>query len=243
MAIQVRRGNEADLIVSNLAAGEPAYCLDTKRLYVGNGDGTKNQVPTMTAVDSEIYSKALVGGTTGGTTSVFTLTLFPSLSAYVVGLMFNVYFHTTIAVGATLNINGLGAKTLRCNDGSALTASVAAGIQTVIYDGTYFRILSVDAIYTATVTLSGNGSSTTLTLRKIGKVVYASDPDWAGYGTSNIQLGTLPVGYRPIGNVATVLTDATGDTALLFRSDGVIVTDSGAALKEGYMVAFSYVVP
>lgn len=47
MPLTFRNGNEADLDVSKLMAAEPAFCTDTKRLYIGNGDGTA--YPVMTA--------------------------------------------------------------------------------------------------------------------------------------------------------------------------------------------------
>lgn len=40
MAIQFRNGLEANLDRSKLLAGEPAYCTDSKKMVVGNGDGT-----------------------------------------------------------------------------------------------------------------------------------------------------------------------------------------------------------
>lgn len=52
MALQFRHGNERDLDRTRLFAGEPAYCTDTKRLYIGNGDGTAYQMMT-----AGIYAK------------------------------------------------------------------------------------------------------------------------------------------------------------------------------------------
>jgi hypothetical protein len=49
MAIQFRRGNEADYDASKLLAGEPAYTIDTKQIRVGGGDGSARRI--MTAED------------------------------------------------------------------------------------------------------------------------------------------------------------------------------------------------
>lgn len=46
MAIQVRRGTQADLIASNLLLGEPAYAIDTKRFLIGSGDSNPLLVVT-----------------------------------------------------------------------------------------------------------------------------------------------------------------------------------------------------
>lgn len=41
MAIQFRRGDEEDFAAENLLPGEPAYTLDTGRLYIGGESGAK----------------------------------------------------------------------------------------------------------------------------------------------------------------------------------------------------------
>lgn len=46
MALQVRRGTQADLIASNLLLGEPAYAIDTKRFLIGSGDSNPLLVVT-----------------------------------------------------------------------------------------------------------------------------------------------------------------------------------------------------
>lgn len=51
MAIQFRRGNEADLVAEQLLPGEPAFSLDKKRFLIGTGDGVA-AVPTEAQVVS-----------------------------------------------------------------------------------------------------------------------------------------------------------------------------------------------
>jgi hypothetical protein len=46
MAIQFRRGNQEDLVESNLLPAEPAYCLDTGRLVIGDGEGGADIIAT-----------------------------------------------------------------------------------------------------------------------------------------------------------------------------------------------------
>ena len=46
MAMQFRRGNEADLVPGNLKAGEPAFTLDTLKTFVGTGSGTSELLNT-----------------------------------------------------------------------------------------------------------------------------------------------------------------------------------------------------
>src|SRR5690554_3256616 len=51
MAIQFRRGNEADLVAERLLPAEPAFSLDQKRFLIGTGDGVA-AVPTEALVVS-----------------------------------------------------------------------------------------------------------------------------------------------------------------------------------------------
>ena len=46
MAMQFRRGNEADLVPGNLKAGEPAFTLDTFKTFVGTGSGASELLNT-----------------------------------------------------------------------------------------------------------------------------------------------------------------------------------------------------
>lgn len=65
MAIQLRRGNEADLVAANLLPGEPAYTLDTGKLLIGDGDGGTDMIPTiaqMAAAIDDAVDAALASG-------------------------------------------------------------------------------------------------------------------------------------------------------------------------------------
>jgi hypothetical protein len=46
MAIQLRRGLESLLNKASLVLGEPAFCSDSKKLFISNGDGTATQALT-----------------------------------------------------------------------------------------------------------------------------------------------------------------------------------------------------
>lgn len=75
MAIQLRRGNQEELVESNLLPAEPAYCLDTGRLVIGDGEGGADIIPTGAEVEqiitpllNEKLDKA--GGTITGSLNV-----------------------------------------------------------------------------------------------------------------------------------------------------------------------------
>lgn len=79
-----------------------------------------------------------------GTASAWALVYEVSPDEYVKGEVFSFFSHVENAGALTLNINGLGAKSIVRNDGIALAAGqIKSGqVVTVAYDGTSFRLLS-----------------------------------------------------------------------------------------------------
>lgn len=103
---------------------------------------SRAQAPTLGQVQD---GTARWAGTSGGTANAQTLTLTPAITAYVAGqtFRFNSGFANTGSV--TLNINGLGVKSLlTSSEGlNLIPGQLTAGlIAEVIYDGTQFRIIN-----------------------------------------------------------------------------------------------------
>lgn len=96
------------------------------------------------AAAGQIQDNDLIFIAAGGTADVITLTLSPALTAYGagVGVMFKASGPNTTAV--TINVNGLGAKSLKQFGGAALAAAdISTGdIIYAIYDGTNFQMIS-----------------------------------------------------------------------------------------------------
>lgn len=111
---------------------------------------------------------ALHGGTTGGSSTVYTATVSPSLPAYATGQLFHVNFHTACGSSPTINFNGLGAKALVNFSGDALSQNeLQAGRAALVYNGTSMVVLSpflpgVEE-WSPTLTLPGGTWSTTTT--------------------------------------------------------------------------------
>lgn len=92
--------------------------------------------------------------TTGGTGSAFTLTPTPAVTSYTNENFWSVRFHAASS-GATLNINGVGAKTLQQFDasGSLVAVSFTAGYcSNVAYNATADVFVLLDPQATAAVT-------------------------------------------------------------------------------------------
>lgn len=112
-----------------------------KVLNIGDATLAKDAVNVET-----LQTGALVyGGTTTGT-NTYVAGLSPALSAYAAGQMFSILIGTTCTGASTLNINGLGNKSILklTTAGLAATAPgdlVAAQEYDVFYDGTQFQVM------------------------------------------------------------------------------------------------------
>lgn len=165
----IKKDKTVDLVANDFVANQ-IVCV----AY----DGTNFQlisppVGLLNQTSSAIYAAD------GGASSSYAITLSPAPASYVTGMV--VYFkpNTTNNGAATLNLNSLGAKTIKKDQGADLAANdlKANQIAQVIYDGTNFQLLS--PIYG---TLGQNGGA-----------IYAADT-----GSANAYVVTLspaPIAY------------------------------------------------
>lgn len=106
---------------------------------LGNStDGSVNQNALTRAIQD---SSAISGTATGTDTYVVSLT--PALSAYAAGQIFEIKFTNANTGPATINVNGLGVKSIKKNVSSSLIANdIKSGqILSLAYDGTNFQII------------------------------------------------------------------------------------------------------
>ena len=119
---------------------------------------TAFDVTTLRLKTENIYA------TSTGSANAYVLTLSPAPTSYVAGMevRFNANFTNTGA--ATINVNSLGAKTIKKNATSDLASGdITSGqVITLIYDGTYFQIQgAVQTItYSAPTTLTDGATVT-----------------------------------------------------------------------------------
>lgn len=141
----------------------------------GNIAGTlTNQTDLNTALGLKLPTTSLqsgvslLGTTTSASATVYTVTMSPTLTAYTSGqaILWKVSTSCTGGTATTINVDGLGAKSLTQADGSTNPAAVqcATGLLVPIwYDGTVFRIAANRA---GLPLLANNGSDyTALTFR------------------------------------------------------------------------------
>lgn len=118
---------------------------------------------TAKAVTSQGVAKAVqAGGYTyaadSGSANAITVALTPAPVAYSAGLAVEVKMNATNTGATTINVNGLGAKTVQMG-GAALTAGqlVAGQIYCMIYDGTNFQLQSSSSPTIVAFSFSGSG--------------------------------------------------------------------------------------
>lgn len=103
---------------------------------------------------ANIVSQAATAFTSGGAAPSFTLTPSPALQGYAVPQRFRVKFHAAGAGADTLNVSGLGAKSIKQYDsaGNKVAAVIVANqLADVEYDGVDFVILDPLPVATASI--------------------------------------------------------------------------------------------
>lgn len=122
---------------TNLAAGD----LLNGAVYEAIYDGTNFQLLTPARNNTEDYAAD------AGSTDTYVITLDPEATAYVAGMVVRFKANTANTGAATLNVNGLGAKTIKKRVNVDLSDNdIKAGqIVEVIYDGTNFQLIGEPA--------------------------------------------------------------------------------------------------
>ncbi len=149
-----------------------------------------------------VYSTGFFwGGTSGFSSNAYTLTLNPAITSYTTGLRVAFLAGGANTGVSTLNINGLGAVSLRKVGLNTLNSGDLDSGQIVecIYDGTYFVITSNDSglwdTWTPTLTgFSADPASAVYRYRVINKTCYivVSQPN---SGTSNATGFTITLPF------------------------------------------------
>lgn len=119
------------------------------------------QVMTDVAVEAQVNAVKVLASVAG--TNTITGSMTPDLTAYSAGMM--VIFKSVNAntAAATLNIDGLGAKSIVKGNAAALAANdlLTTVTAAAIYDGTNFELLNPQTVYTSNALLSAYKTATT----------------------------------------------------------------------------------
>lgn len=200
---------------------EEATQAEVDARTVTGGTGSKLFAP----LDKIRASKYHDYAADAGSTDTYAITVTPAPTAYATGQIFAFKANTANTDACTLNVNSLGAKTIKKNGSSDLITGdiVASQLVMVIYDGTNFQLLSRN---NAVVKFGGTGAD--------GALAVSS-------GTTTIDLGGAAyvvknytsISITGTGNVAFSNPHANG-TYVVFKSQGnVTITTSGSVSLVG----------
>lgn len=168
--VQIRGNTQATQEARTLAAREMDINTTDDRFAVHDGS-TAGGIPHVNYRDHQ--NNEYVYAAASGTDTI-TISLAIAPAAYVAGQSFKFKAAATNTGSATLNVDGLGAKTLKKMDVAGGTLStldagdiISGGIYTASYDGTDLLIESVDSggagfTIVSTTTLSGAVASVVL---------------------------------------------------------------------------------
>jgi hypothetical protein len=132
-----------------------------------------------------------------------TGSLTPAIAAYATGNLFSFVAANTNTGAATINLNGLGAKSITKSGTTALAANdiVSGRLYLIEYDGTRFQLLNPSTIAVTGIVPPASG----------------------GTGIANNAASTLTIS----GNFASTLT-VTGTTAITLPTSGTVATKGNA---------------
>jgi hypothetical protein len=121
------------------------------------------------------------GGTAGGTANAQTINLTPAITSYTAGLIVTFFPAATNTGAMTLNVNGLGVKNVvsfaQALGGGEVQATIPC---TVVYDGSWFNLISNSTSLTPAAKAYANASTTLTTGDQIGVSFGAVDYEYPG---------------------------------------------------------------
>jgi hypothetical protein len=200
--IQLRRDSAADWTSADptLAQGEVGFETDTYKFKIG--DGT-------TAWTSLAYFASGIRTATASGTDTYTATI-AGVSAYATHDIYEIIFTNGNTASSTININSLGAKTLKKSVSTNLASGDINAGQSffIVYDGTNFQVIGLGG--------GGAGSINSGTQYRLAHYATAGTTlsEWNAITANKIltsDANGLPVGsytFRDEDNMAS--DDATG---------------------------------
>jgi len=187
--------------------------------FIGMGDGTAG---TDSATVSQIQSAYGTFLTVSGTNTI-TATVSPSLTAYSAGQMFGFVAANTNTGATTINISGLGAKSIVTPLGALNANDIQSGYFYIIYyDGTNFQLLGISTLLT-NLTVTG-----TATFNAIKETTTVSAT--AATGTINFDCSTQPILYYT--------TNASGNWTINFRGTSSVSLNTLMSVGQTLTVTF-----
>lgn len=136
MALKIRRGLETDRASVTPEEGEFLYVTDTGLLYIGDGSTAGGN---LVAGGGGGLESATASGT-----NTYTATI-TGVTAYTTHDIYEIIFTNANSGSSTININSLGAKTLKKSVSTNLASGdiLAGQSYIIVYDGTNFQVIGI----------------------------------------------------------------------------------------------------
>lgn len=164
---------------------------------------------------------------TASGTDTYTASVSPAITSYVTGQRFVITFTNANTGASTLNLNSLGAKAIRKNGTTALSAGDISAGQALglFYDGTNFQVVGGggSSSYTS-LSLNDQTSSYTLSLSDAGKLVRMNVAS-----ANNLTVPPNSSVAFPVGTFIYVEQIGAGLTSFV-QGSGVTITSSSGLL-------------
>lgn len=191
---------------------------DLQQLRSVIGGGTDAAIPSSWATEDELLGQSLISGTTGGTSTAYTLTPAKAITAYAANQSFWIKFHTASGASPTLQISGVATPpALVRYNGSGTLVAIAAG--------------EIPANFTSRVTLL---STTQALVEEMPPGASTSDTlriDIASASTVNLTTGAPNTRNINITGTTTITAFTVAAGLLYFvRFAGALTLTNGAGL-------------
>jgi hypothetical protein len=168
-----------------------------------------------------------------GAANAYVVTTSPSIATIPVGAVFNFQAAHANTGTSTLNVDGIGAATIKKNGGTggSVGANLASGdiatgqLVTVMYDGTNFQMQS-----TLGNASGGGGGGANTALSNLAGVAINTSLLPAGAGAENLGSGALPFGDLFLGDAANAANDF--NTTALTANRTTTVPDANTVLPQ-----------
>lgn len=193
-------------------------------------------------IDAMDYGKDTWGGVSGGSANAQTITVSPTPSAYANGQTFTFYATYTNTASATLNVNSLGATTIRnAKTGAVLVGGeiFATGVYRVVYYNSLFYLLNPSVSSATWVPTVGGFSvaptNTSYYYQRIGQLVICYFRQ-ATPGASNATSFTItaPVAAKTITNMVWTCQLISAQDNSVNINTGIATISSGSSTINLY---------
>jgi hypothetical protein len=172
-------------------------------------------------------------------TDTLTGSVTPALTAYAAGNMFSFVVANTNTTAVTINIDGVGSKSITRTGSTALVAGdmVAGQVALIEYDGTRFQLLNGNSFTNLLVsgTLTYGGVTLTNAVTGTGKMVLDTSPTVNNPTVTNYTESVVAIGTVTSSNTLS-LTNGTVQTATLTASTACTFTMPTATAGKSFML-------